>query len=44
MTKAERHQLFRDDMEKAGYEVQDYRGRNFYVGPPSFAPALKSKT
>jgi hypothetical protein len=29
----ERHQQFAADMELAGYEVHDYRGRNFYSGP-----------
>ena len=27
------YEQFRKDMEKAGYEVTEYRGRNFYVGP-----------
>ena len=27
------YEQFRKDMEKAGYEVNEYRGRNFYDGP-----------
>ncbi len=29
----DRHQRFRDDMERAGIQVQEYRGRFFYEGP-----------
>ena len=28
-----RHAEFRRDMRSAGYEVIEYRGRNFYSGP-----------
>lgn len=27
------HDRFRHDLEAAGYEVTQYRGRNFYDGP-----------
>lgn len=33
MTKEERYAKFKEDMEGAGYEVEDYQGRNFYDGP-----------
>jgi len=33
MSKEERYQQFRSDMEGAGYEVGHYRGRSFYEGP-----------
>lgn len=28
-----RHQRFADDMENAGFTVEDYNGRNYYSGP-----------
>lgn len=33
MTKEERYAQFTEDMEQGGYEVEHYRGRNFYEGP-----------
>lgn len=30
---SERHQDFQEDMEDAGYEVREYRGRFYYHGP-----------
>lgn len=33
MSKEERYQKFTEDMEAAGFEVEQYRGRFFYDGP-----------
>ena len=33
MTQEERYKKFTDDMEEAGYDVESYQGRNFYIGP-----------
>ncbi|MDP3702900.1 MAG: hypothetical protein Q8R78_00705 [Candidatus Omnitrophota bacterium] len=33
MAEPTRYQSFREEMEAAGYEVQEYRGRNYYNGP-----------
>ena len=33
MTKTERHEKFTEDMEAAGFEIKNYRGRNYYDGP-----------
>jgi hypothetical protein len=32
-TKEQRYSQFASDMHEHGYEVKDYRGRNFYDGP-----------
>ena len=34
MTKEERYEQFMDDMEEAGYDIEeDYQGRSYYEGP-----------
>lgn len=33
LRKKEIHEKFTEDMEKAGYYVEFYKGRNFYEGP-----------
>jgi hypothetical protein len=33
MTKEERYLQFTHEAERAGYPVEEYRGRYFYVGP-----------
>jgi hypothetical protein len=38
MNQDERDEKFREDMEEAGREVEDYRGRFYYHGP-----AVRSK-
>jgi hypothetical protein len=33
MTKEERYKQFTEEMEEAGYKVEEYNGRDFYKGP-----------
>lgn len=33
LPKEQRYQQFREDMEDAGFDVEDYGGRNYYEGP-----------
>lgn len=33
MNKQERYAKFKEDLEEAGFDVEDYKGRNFFAGP-----------
>jgi hypothetical protein len=39
MTQEERYTQFEQEAEQAGYQVEEYRGRYFYVGPAVFIEA-----
>lgn len=38
------YQQFRKDMEEAGYEIKEYRGRYFYRGPAVFTNEREGPT